>query len=183
MNEELETLKAEHNVLLAVLEKAHIELDASRDLFHKCEKAYEKAKVPYLAAMVAVSEASTDWAVARGKLCDMIGEDEYEDWRRFPDPEVRKAVDARRVVANDPDATPRELTALCGDSVWDIRRDVGDHQNTPVEILGVLSKDDNDIVRMAVARNPRTSLETVRVLVDDDNRWVSELARERLGHE
>ncbi len=58
----------------------------------------------------------------------------------------------------------------------DIRGNVAENPNTPIDILTTLSKDENEDVRGSVAKNPNTPIDILQELSNDKNNKVRQFA-------
>jgi len=84
-------------------------------------------------------------------------------------------------LASSPTTPIEILEMLSEDENSFVRHNVAKNPNTPKEVLEKLSKDKNYWVRNNVARNPSTPIEILERLSKDENHWVRSSAQRSLG--
>jgi len=88
-------------------------------------------------------------------------------------PDVTKLpLQERKDLASNPNTPPEILTILARDEDEVVRRRVADNPNTPPEILTILARDEDYDVRCRVTENPKAPLGAlINICLDNDERF------------
>ena len=86
--------------------------------------------------------------------------------------EYENDFEERESRAGNPDTPGKELENLAADDNEDIRLEVAKNENTPPHILEILSDDRDDNVRFGVAVNENTPAPLIKKLANDDDEGV-----------
>lgn len=105
-----------------------------------------------------------------------------EEWRRIrgTEDEFKRPINLLEKIASDKFAPADVLETLSKDEEPLIRVAVAGNPSSPPSLLSNLSTDENFHVRLTVAKNPKTEVDDLDRLVKDSNQTVAGFAKQNL---